>query len=215
MLESFFILGPIPSDAEKGVYQFSLVALSYIVASFASYTALSLAGHLINARTSREKFWLHWGGALALGAGIWSMHFIGMLSYKMRMAIEYDPSLTILSMIIAIAASYGAFEIIAREKVSKLLLGSSGILIGIGICSMHYTGMAAMRMDSHIYYKPSFFILSVMIAVARAWCAGLAGPSPISGTTRRTMSCASAAFATSTFTTVSTVTASWPGCQQS
>jgi PAS domain S-box-containing protein len=165
MLDSFFIYGNLPTNIEKGVYRLPLVALSYAVACFASYTALSLAQQLVSAREMWERRILHWGGAFAMGAGIWSMHFIGMLSYKMRMVIEYDPWLTLLSMLIAVAFSYGVLEIIARKQLSTWQVLIGAVLLGIGICSMHYTGMAAMIMDGDLRYIPGIFMLSVLIAI--------------------------------------------------
>jgi len=165
MLDSFFIYD-IPPIIETGHYQIPLVVLSYVVASFASYTALLLAQQLTATQNTLEKRWLHWGGAFAMGAGIWSMHFIGMLSYKMRMVVEYDPLLTLLSMLIAIAVAYGALGIVTRERLlfSQILIG--GVLMGMGICGMHYTGMAAMIMDADLRYIPSIFVVSVIIAIA-------------------------------------------------
>lgn len=166
MLESFFIYDHVPSDVEGGYYQLPLVVLSYMVASFASYTALSLTQQLVNASSTAEKRWLHVGGAFAMGTGIWSMHFIGMLSYKMRMAVQYDLWLTSLSMLIAIAVAYGALTIVARARLSFWQILAAGIVMGLGICSMHYTGMAAMEMDAYLLYIPSVFFLSVLIAIA-------------------------------------------------
>jgi PAS domain S-box-containing protein len=165
MLDTFFIYGDIPPDVEKGIYQLPLVVLSFMVASFASYTALSLAQQLTNVRDIRERTMLHWGGAFAMGAGIWSMHFIGMLSYKMDMAVKYNPLLTFFSMLIAIAFSYGVLAIVARKQLFLWQIITGGILLGIGICSMHYTGMAAMQMDGDLRYTLGLFFLSVAIAI--------------------------------------------------
>jgi PAS domain S-box-containing protein len=166
MLESFFIYGALPDNVEKGVYQLPLVLLSYVVASFASYTALALAQQLVNSKSLAEKRLFHWGGAFAMGAGIWSMHFIGMLSYKMRMVVEYDPGLTLLSMFIAILVAYGVLAIVAGQKLSAWHILIGGVLLGLGICAMHYTGMAAMEMDADLRYVGDIFLLSVAIAIA-------------------------------------------------
>lgn len=168
MLESIFIFGDLPLNAEKGTYQIQLVVLSYVIASFASYAALSMAQQLVNAKSAIERGLLHWAGAFALGAGIWAMHFVGMLSYKMNMMVEYDPAMTILSMLIAIAVAYGVLSIVARNQLYTKEIISGGILLGLGICSMHYTGMAAMKMDGIIRYIPSLFALSVLIAILSA-----------------------------------------------
>ena len=159
------------SNVESGVYQMPLVVLSYLMASFASYTALSTAQQLVGTTGRREKRLLHCGGAFAMGAGIWSMHFIGMLSYKMRMVISYDPFITFLSMFIAIAVAYGVLGIVAREKLTLQRLIVGAVLLGLGICGMHYTGMAAMKMDGDLRYTPGLFLLSVAIAVAASGAA--------------------------------------------
>ncbi|MDE3060790.1 MAG: response regulator, partial [Pseudomonadota bacterium] len=96
---------------------------------------------------------------------IWSMHFIGMLAYKTRMAIAYDPSMTALSMLIAIGLAYLVLEITQSPRLSALRWAGSAVLLGICICAMHYTGMAAMRMDATLRYIPSLFLLSVVIAI--------------------------------------------------
>lgn len=166
MLDSFFIFNKVPADAHRGEYQIALVILSYLVASFASYTALALAQQLVDTKNSRERYWLHWGGAFAMGAGIWSMHFIGMLSYKMTMAVAYEPFLTLLSMLIAITVAYGVLGIVARDRLSLKQIAVGAVLLGAGISSMHYTGMAAMHMDGDLRYRPDIFLLSIIIAIA-------------------------------------------------
>ncbi|HEU5046636.1 MAG TPA: PAS domain S-box protein [Rickettsiales bacterium] len=165
MLDSFFISGVLPSYIEHGSYQLTLVVLSYAVASFASYTALSLSQQLVSVKNLKGKYLFHLGGAFAMGAGIWSMHFIGMLSYKMHMAVHYNPELTFISMLIAIAVSYGVLGIVAREQLTLRQVLTGSILMGIGICGMHYTGMASMVMDADLRYTPALFLLSVVIAI--------------------------------------------------
>jgi PAS domain S-box-containing protein len=170
MLDTFFTMD-IPAGAEKGTYQFPLVILSYVVASAASYTALVVSQMLLGATNLRERRLFHWGGAFAMGAGIWSMHFIGMLSYKMTMTVTYDPWMTFLSLVLAVVASWGALGIVTREKLPFRNLAIGGFLMGIGICSMHYTGMAAMNMDAALRYAPEPFVLSFIIAVAASMTA--------------------------------------------
>ncbi len=163
--EFFFIYGSAPKNAESGTYIMPLVALSYIVASLASYTALDLATHLAS-KHKNNKVILHIGGSFAMGAGIWAMHFIGMLAYKMAMYVEYDPFLTFLSMFVAIAIAYFVLDIVKGERLSVYQITVGAILLGIGICAMHYTGMAAMIMDGDIRYTPGLFALSVAIAIS-------------------------------------------------
>lgn len=165
MLESFFIFGALPPVVEKGHYSLLLVLASCLVAYFASYTSLSLSRRLVEVRDTRQQRRAHIYGALSLGAGIWAMHFIGMLAYNMRMKVEYDVWLTIVSLLVAIAVAYEVLAAVARPKLSWLQTGMGAVLLGSGICSMHYVGMAAMKMDADLRYVPEWFLLSVLIAV--------------------------------------------------
>ena len=108
---------------------------------------------------------MHWMGAFAFGSGIWSMHFVGMLAYKMNMVVNYDPLLTTVSMLIAVVIAYGVLEVTHTLRLSpwRFMVGAVGL--GIAICAMHYTGMAAMKMDATLYYRPWPFLLSVVIAI--------------------------------------------------
>ena len=171
MLEKFFLFGEAPQNAEVGTYIFSLVLLSYLVASLGSFTGLTLATGIYQAKTPRMKNILHAGGAFALGAGIWAMHFIGMLSYHMDMKVSYDIPLTMLSMVIAVVVAYCALWVtrFSQLKLAPFLAGS--LLLGLAICGMHYVGMAAMIMDADLIYKPGLFFLSAVIAVTASGAA--------------------------------------------
>jgi PAS domain S-box-containing protein len=171
MLDSFFLTGAIPPNAEFGTYNIPRVIVSYVVAAFAAHTALLFAYELTTVRTPSERVALLCGGALAMGTGIWSMHFVGMLAYRTTMVIEYDPWLTLLSFLIAAGAAYGALHIISGESLSVGQILEAGTLLGFAICGMHYTGMAAMKMDADLRYLPGLFALSVAIAIAASWIA--------------------------------------------
>jgi diguanylate cyclase (GGDEF)-like protein len=141
-----------------------LVAASLFVAILASYTALDMAGRITTAQGRAAKWWLA-GGASAMGVGIWSMHFIGMLAFSLPIPLGYDPAITMLSLLIAIASSVFALWLVCQEHLPWSRLSIGAILMGLGIASMHYTGMAAMRMLPLIHYIPSLFILSIIIAI--------------------------------------------------
>ncbi|QIN82318.1 PAS domain S-box protein [Rubrobacter tropicus] len=141
-----------------------LVALSYVVAVFASYAALDLAGRVATSGGRTRKLWLA-GGALAMGAGIWSMHFTGMLAFKMGMSVTYHVPTTLLSVVVAVAASGLALLVVARGLSGWLPLLVAGPVMGVGIAGMHYTGMAAMRMAATVGYDLALVALSVAIAV--------------------------------------------------
>src|SRR5436190_18867660 len=105
-LSNYFQLTPIPADVMYGSYDWHLVVLSYLVATFASYVALDMAGRLRDENNTRMATvcWLL-GGSFAMGAGIWSMHFIGMLAFQMHMPMTYNPTWTAISMGVAVLAS--------------------------------------------------------------------------------------------------------------
>ncbi|MBA4100312.1 MAG: hypothetical protein C0484_26505 [Rhodospirillum sp.] len=146
-----------------------LVVLAIAVAIMASFVALDLAGRIRETRGgSRVGWWL--AGAVAMGGGIWSMHFIAMLAFQLGTGVTYDVATTVLSLVIAIVMSgLGLFVVYQRASWPAILGG--GILAGTGIAAMHYTGMAAMRMASQLSYDPFLFGLSVVIAIAAATAA--------------------------------------------
>jgi len=150
--------------AAAGTYDLHLVALSFVVACFASYTALDLAGRIRASRGWIRGAWLA-TAAISMGGGIWSMHFIAMLAFIMPMVVTFDVDLTVLSLVVAIAVTGGAFYVIGIRRVTALHLSLSGVFMGIGIVAMHYTGMAAMRMPAEITYDRALVALSVVIAI--------------------------------------------------
>ncbi|WP_218090790.1 response regulator [Paenibacillus solanacearum] len=155
-----------------GSYDGVLVFCSYVVAVVASYTVLDLAGRIGSARGLRRWLWIFFG-AVAMGMGIWSMHFVGMLSFTLSVQVPYNLRLVVLSALAAVAASFIALFLVGRQclKLSQLLGG--GVLLATGIAAMHYIGMAAMQID--ISYDPVFFALSIVIAlvasIAALWLA--------------------------------------------
>src|SRR6185503_9933361 len=133
--------------ALKAVYNPGLVILSYIVASIAAFTALDFAGRMVESRSDRRAMY-GWaiGGATAMGAGIWCMHFVAMLAFQLPVTVNYDLPTTLLSMLFAIVISGFALRVVSHPSMSvrRLLIG--GVIMGLGICTMHYTGMIAMRL---------------------------------------------------------------------
>jgi NO-binding membrane sensor protein with MHYT domain len=147
-----------------GTYNPYLVALSILVACFASYTALDLSAHVGPARGFVRRVWLA-AAALTMGGGIWSMHFVAMLAFIMPTPVSYDIGLTALSLVVAIFVTGVGFYVISRQSASPLRLVLSGIFMGLGIAGMHYTGMAAMRGHAELSYAPIFVALSLVIAI--------------------------------------------------
>ena len=147
-----------------GTYQYSLVLLSLFVAVMASYTALSLAGRVTETRGRASTLWLC-GGAFAMGCGIWSMHFIGMLAFSLPIRLSYDLMWTLLSLLAAVGVSAFALHLVTRPTVHAVHILAGGVLMGAGICSMHYMGMQALNMDPGIDYDMPMVAVSMLIAV--------------------------------------------------
>jgi diguanylate cyclase len=153
-----------------GVYDLKLVVLSVVVAALASYTALDLAGRVSATHGRNSLKWLL-GGAFSMGTGIWSMHFIGMLAFRLPIPMAYDIPINILSWFLAIVVSGIALFVVQRPTMTGSNLTTGAALMGVGICSMHYTGMAAMRMSPPIQYDPVLFVASVIIAIVASLAA--------------------------------------------
>jgi diguanylate cyclase (GGDEF)-like protein len=149
----------------SGTYDPGLVALSLAVAIMASYTALELAGRVSDRHAMRRAWaWLA-AGAISMGIGIWSMHFIGMLAFHLPVPLAYDAPITLLSMAIAIAVSGIALFVVKRPAPTPGNFALGAAFMGAGICAMHYTGMHAMRMSPPIVYDPALFAASIAIAM--------------------------------------------------
>jgi PAS domain S-box-containing protein len=147
-----------------GSYNYALVALSVLIAMFASYAALDLAGRVTAAGGWTRAVWLL-GGAGAMGTGIWSMHYIGMLAFILPVPVAYHWPTVLLSLFAAILASVIALYVVSRRKMgaSRAVAGSG--LMGAGIASMHYIGMAAMRLPAICQFNSLLVVLSVVFAV--------------------------------------------------
>lgn len=142
-----------------------LVTVSVLAAIFASYVALNLAHTVTQAKGKAQLLWLACG-ALAMGTGIWSMHFIGMLAFEMPgMAMAYDVPLMILSVVVAVGASALALYIISRSIVTSGSIISGSIAMAAAIAGMHYIGMFSMRMAATIEWNIFLVVLSVVVAL--------------------------------------------------
>ncbi len=160
-LESQGLEAALPSS-----YNWMLVAFSVVIASLAAYAALGSAVRLKAAETTFDRrAWLA-TGAVTMGIGVWAMHFIGMLAFTLPVAVGYDIPITLVSVIPAILAAWVVLQLLSRDQISIWRLIVGGVLMGSGIGIMHYTGMAAMRMDALMFYDPVMFIVSVLVAVA-------------------------------------------------
>ena len=153
-----------------GTYSQSLVVFSLLVAILASYTALDMAGRLASTQGRVARWWLA-GGAGAMGLGIWSMHFIGMLAFHLPIPVGYDLGITLFSLAVSVGASAYALWLVSRPALPWARLCAGAVLMGLGIAAMHYLGMAALQMQPGIEYDPFWFTLSLLIAVVAAGAA--------------------------------------------
>lgn len=142
-----------------------LIAISYLVAFIASFVALDSAGKIPLSSRKAALFW-RFAGGISLGIGIWSMHFIGMLSMQMPMMMRYDLWLTLASLGVAVIASTTALDIaVAGKKRSLFRPIVATAILSAGVVSMHYIGMAALMLDGSIIWDRRIVGLSVVIAV--------------------------------------------------
>lgn len=152
----------------SGSYDLSLVLLSFLIAVFASAMAMQVTAQAISVSKNSLRLMMLGSGSIALGGGVWSMHFIGMLAFALCTDVSYHFGITALSMLPSIAASWVALDLISKKHISlpQLLLG--GVLMGAGIGTMHYSGMAAMQMSVALRYDLPMFLLSILVAVVLA-----------------------------------------------
>jgi PAS domain S-box-containing protein len=153
-----------------GSYNYALVALSVLIAMFASYAALDLAGRVTAASGWTRAVWLL-GGAGAMGTGIWSMHYIGMLAFILPIPVAYHWPTVLLSLLAAILASVVGLGVVSRQKMGASRAVAGSVLMGTGIASMHYIGMAAMRLPAICQFDSSLVVMSVVFAVLISFAA--------------------------------------------
>ncbi|MDN3919748.1 putative bifunctional diguanylate cyclase/phosphodiesterase [Roseateles violae] len=145
-------------------YAPELVAASLLIATFASYVSLDLAKRVRTPDLAVARSW--WaGGSLAMGTGIWAMHFVGMFAYSLPIELGYRSLQTLLSWIAAIGVSAVALALASRGRLSLARLAGGALLMGLGICAMHYIGMAALDMAPGIVWDPRLVAASALIAV--------------------------------------------------
>ena len=153
-----------------GHYNYLLVALSVFIAILSAYATLDLAGRVTCSQGIARFSWLS-GGAVAMGIGIWSMHYIGMLAFKLPVSVEYDWPGVLLSLLAAILASAVGLFVVSRKTMGALPAAIGSIFMGGGIAAMHYIGMEAMRLPAMCVYSPALVIVSVVLAIVIAFVA--------------------------------------------
>ncbi|GAA4925141.1 MHYT domain-containing protein [Actinoplanes utahensis] len=145
--------------------------VSYILSVLGSLLGLTSAVRLRSSKTGGERFWWLTLAAVAIGAtGIWSMHFVAMLGFDVEgTPIRYDIGLTAASAIIALASvGVGLAIALLGKTASKARILIGGVLAGLGVGAMHYTGMAAMELRGEIHYSGREVAASIAIAVVAA-----------------------------------------------
>ncbi|GAA5078037.1 bifunctional diguanylate cyclase/phosphodiesterase [Lysobacter panacisoli] len=149
----------------QGSYDYRAIVLSFLIAWFAAFVAIQLVGRVRGASTRQATTWI-WAGGIAFGLGIWSMHFMGMLAFRLPVPMLYDVRMTALSVIPAVLSSVLALYVAGtlRRGFPQLLL--SALFMGLGICAMHYVGMAAITFSPGASYATFWVVASVVVAVA-------------------------------------------------
>ena len=151
-------------------YNHWLVGLSIVVAMLVSYTALRLAARVATSERRAARIWVGIG-AVVMGVGVWSMHFIGMLAFSLPIPLAYNVPTTLASLAIAIITSGFSLQITSGQRLTTPRLSSSAVVMGVGISTMHYMGMAAITVVPPILYDPLLVAISILIAVAASFVA--------------------------------------------
>lgn len=170
MIQQFFMIGQEVTLLD-GQYDFGLVALSLMIAIFASFMAFNVATQAATSTNKFRKYALLSAGSIAMGGGIWAMHFLGMLAFELCTPVSYNLGITLASALPGIASAWVALYLMTKPTISFTEIVTGGVLVGSGIGTMHYSGMAAMEMAPLLRYSPSLFILSIVVAVSLAMLA--------------------------------------------
>ncbi len=141
-----------------------LIALSVIIAVFGAYTCFQMAARLSTTHGLWRKALLA-GAAVAMGGGIWSMHFVGMLALSLPVIVNYDTLLTLLSALVSVMMTGIALFFAGIGAPTRLKLAGAGLFMGLGISSMHYVGMSAIRANCVIQYSPTLVVASIVVGI--------------------------------------------------
>jgi len=152
-----------PGMPLAGSYDYREVALSILIAVLASYSALGLAERVNVSRGRARLSWLVCG-AVAMGLGIWSMHYTGMLAFRLPIPVQYDWRTSLLSLLTAILAALVALFVASRKRMEFARALTGSIFMAASIVGLHYIAMASMRLSAMCQYSPSLVALSVVFA---------------------------------------------------
>lgn len=165
LYDIFFFREGSPTALLYGTYNAWLVALSVFVAIGSSILALQLTRLSQKQSSAVAKHFSTIASSISLGAGIWAMHFIGMLAYEICTKVNYSPEISIISMMPGTLASYYALRLMAENQLDYRKLIKGGFSVGAGIGAMHYTGMLAMQMQPVLKFDVLWLLISVVVAV--------------------------------------------------
>lgn len=149
-------------------YDFYLILVALVAGVFASYTAFSLLPLSTCRRNRYHHLWLL-ASSVSLGLGMWMLYFISIIAFSLPFPMKYNALLAIMSLGFAIFASGQAFHLVveaqeARVSVERTLLCS--VLVGLGIVTVHYMGMAAISVPAKIQYNWFLFLVSIVVAIS-------------------------------------------------
>lgn len=168
LLHHFFILQTTEISYLEGTYNYWLVSLSIFISIFASWISLYMLNRFSKVESKYSRLAILFTSSLSMGGAVWSMHFIGMMSFELCTKVTYNKLVTILSILPSFFASFFALQTLSKKKITRQELISVGVLVGAGIGFMHYMGMAAMEMQPRLMYDPYLFAVSLVVAISLA-----------------------------------------------
>ena len=148
-----------------GNYDYRIVVLSLVIAIFASFMAFNVASQAAHTRVGIRKYVLLSSGSIALGGAIWAVHFLGMLAFDLCTPIVYEPTITFLSVLSGVVSAWAVLFLMTKNTQSFLQIIMGGIVMGLGITTMHYIGMQGMTMVPLLKFDPWLFALSIAVAI--------------------------------------------------
>lgn len=152
-------------------YNLGLVGLSYAISVLGAATGLLVAQNIRSATGKIAYGWLLVAALLFGGCAIWAMHFIGMLAYTPGIPITYDTALTALSLVVPVVFTGFGLFVVYRWLGNVPAWLAAGVIMGLGVASMHYTGMAAMRLQADMSHDHTLFVASIVIAIVASTAA--------------------------------------------
>jgi|GEM_PF-2010098 len=164
ILQKFFIFKNIPENAELVFYIPPLVVLSFLTTIMGAYIGLSLVRELFEAKSEKTKKFLHFYSAFVLGAGMWIMHFVGMLSHDMRFEYNYNGSATVILIVAVMGASYAFVHFLRTLKAVIFSYFLCALILALSILIMNYLGVRAMDINANVFYDPLYFGVSLFVA---------------------------------------------------